>query len=93
MKLSASQIQVIHAKTGAQPIPETNLVLKQFVEAFGEHTFYIDPLGLVIWEPEPGVNGARLAVRAVQVAAWSDGDRSRLVPHPRRPGETLIRFA
>lgn len=93
MKLTESQIRAIHAKTGAQPIPATNIVLKQFVEAFGEHTFYIDPLGLVIWEPEPGANGARLAVRAVQVAAWSDGDRSRLVPHPPRPGETLVRLA
>lgn len=93
MKLSASQIQTILAKTGARPIPADNLVLKQFVDAFGEHTFYVDPAGLVIWEPVPAPpNAAALTVRAVLVAAWSD-ERSRLVPHAPTPGAALVALA
>ncbi len=91
MKLDANQIDRISAETGIHPIPETEPSFERLEENFGEHTFYVDPLGLYIWERVEEAEPSQTEVMALQIASWADDDMTTLLVHaPKATGKVVI---
>lgn len=65
MKLSTDQIDSIERKTGFKPIPEDAAKESGLTASLGDHTFYVDPNGLYMFEP---VQDSAAAVVAIQLA-------------------------
>lgn len=90
MKLSGEQVGTIRTGVGAEPIPETHTVMSDLVSVFGEHTFYLDQSGLVIWEWLYGPEAEKQPVVAVKVAGWSDETKTTLEPHEPEVTDTVV---
>ena len=75
MKLTDSQAATAREVLGADPIPADHPVAAQLSETFGDHSFYLDNNGLLVFEPvsdEPDKSCLFL------IAAWTDEDRKQL---------------
>lgn len=91
MKLDVVQIERIRDETGIEPIPELEPSLDRLEENFGDHTFYVDPMGLYIWQAVDGSVERRTEVMALQVASWADDDMTVLQVHePKATGRTVV---
>lgn len=88
MKLTDNQVAIAKTAIGADPIPTDHPAMDQLEQAFGEHTFYLDQNGLLVFEPDSEpleAPEAQEAARLVLIAAWSDDSRQELgavQPHP-----------
>ena len=90
MKLNAQQVDAIERQTGASPIPEDNPANETLLNAFGEHTFYVDQSGLHVLETVEldDADGDHAAV--IQVAQWANEEKNELQPiEPRQTGAVL----
>ena len=90
MKLTDAQAEKIKSQFGAEPLPGEEPAVDQLKEAFGEHTFYLDANGLVIFEP---VEEQPDAARAVVVAVWTDEKKEQLAGIQPQATQTVIDFA
>ncbi|NHK28349.1 hypothetical protein FF098_010575 [Parvularcula flava] len=75
MKLTETQAEAAKQTLGADPIPEDHPVAVQLSQTFGEHSFYLDNNGLLVFEPtkeDPAKAGLFL------IAAWTDEDKKEL---------------
>lgn len=90
MKLNGEQVGTIREGVGADPIPEAHAVVPDLVSAFGEHTFYLDQSGLVIWEWLHGPQAEKQPVVAVKLAGWVDDSKTTLQPHEPQVTDTVI---
>ena len=90
MKLSEDQAATVKAQLGADPIPSDEPAVGQLTEAFGDHTFYLDANGLIIFEETEDENDA---ARAVVVAVWADDDKTQLGGIDPHPTDTVVDFA
>lgn len=79
MKLNAAQLQKVEEQFGAQAIPEEASFMDDLIQAFGEHTFFVNADGLHIVEPKPSPESSDGNV--VKLASWASEKRSELVPH------------
>ena len=79
-------------QTGIQPIPELEPSHIRLEEQFGEHTFYLDPMGLYIWEILDESETAQTEVMALQIASWADEDMTMLQTHeaPKATGKVVV---
>ncbi|MDQ0473180.1 hypothetical protein [Labrys wisconsinensis] len=90
MKLSPVRIDRTLGQIDAQPVPPDHPAQRQFVELFGDHTFFLDGSGLAIVEPaEAHVDGMETG-RVVKLAGWTDEKHNRLVPHPREDTDVVV---
>ena len=80
MKLSATQVEQVEDQSGAMPIPDDNPGLAGLTKTFGEHTFYVDPDGLHVfeWDQEQAGEDGASTVKLVQLAEWTDDNRTHL---------------
>ena len=80
MKLSAEQIEQVEDQSGAMPIPDDNPGLPGLNKTFGNHTFYVDPEGLHVfeWDQEQAGSDGASTVKLVQLAEWTDDNRTHL---------------
>ena len=53
MKLTSTQIEQTLGQFEAEPIPEDHPMVPQLNEVFGEHTYFVNSDGLIIWN-RPG---------------------------------------
>ena len=90
MKLSARQIEQVQEQIGVEPIPEDSPAQQQLKDHFGDHTFYVDARGLHIWEDLEPSGAPTQAVTAVQVARWTDEEKTALAPHAPQPGNAMV---
>lgn len=95
MKLNAGQISQIEARIGAQPIPDDNPVMPHLHSRFGEHTYYLSDDGLIVWEAldegEDKKDGeAEVSVCPIQLASWTDDDKTSMQPHEPRPIDAVL---
>jgi hypothetical protein len=92
MKLNSVQVEQTLSQFDAQPIPDDHPVVPKLNELFGEHTFFLNSSGLNVIEPSENEN-AREGAQAgtvVNLADWSDGPQSSLVPHEPETTEIII---
>ncbi|TGY87579.1 hypothetical protein E5163_14175 [Marinicauda algicola] len=89
MKLTEAQAERIKSQFGAEPLPHDEPALDPIKDAFGEHTFYLDANGLVIFEP---VEDQPDAARAVVVAVWTDEKKEQLAGIQPQVTQTVVDF-
>lgn len=89
MKLTEAQAERIKSQFGAEPLPTDEPAVDQLKDAFGEHTFYLDANGLIIFEP---VEEQPESARAVVVAVWTDEKKEQLAGVQPQETATVIDF-
>ena len=91
MKLTSSQVERTLSQLEAQAIPDSHPVVPQLNELFGDHTFFLDSNGLNVVEPTAEAPQAETqAARVVNLANWSDANRTNLAPHEPEPTGAII---
>ena len=78
MKLSDLHIALVAKRLNVQALDPENDATKMLVDTFGDHTFYLDPGGLNIFEHSTGDAGESLIL--VKIADWVDDMRTVLQP-------------
>jgi hypothetical protein len=77
MKLSSEQAQRVEQEIAGQAIPDSHPISPRLHDAFGDHTFFLNPDGLTIVEPSPA---DRQIGYVVKLAGWADGAHTTLEP-------------
>jgi hypothetical protein len=93
MKLNPVLVERAVSQLGADPIPEQHPAMPQLNQVFGEHTFFVDDDGLSIVEPVAPGNTGELTGEVMQVARWTDGNRTNLAPQQPEPTGVVIVLA
>jgi hypothetical protein len=91
MKLSDEQVKAVEEQTGLQPIPEDNPAMEQLKQNFGDHTFYVDDRGLYVLATAADDQEEEHAT-AVQVASWTDENRTALQAHEPQATEAVFKL-
>ena len=81
MKLAAAMVAQTLDQYNAKVIPESHPAVAQLSKRFGDHTFFIDEDGLNIVEPAETNEPGKTTGIVVNLANWSDTERSALEPH------------
>jgi hypothetical protein len=81
MKLAAAMVAQTLDQYNAKVIPESHPAAAQLSKRFGDHTFFLDESGLNIIEPAEAEEPGRTTGVVVNLASWSDTERSALEPH------------
>jgi hypothetical protein len=92
MKLTSTQVKQTVAQLGAQVLPEEHPAMPQLNSMFGEHTFFVDEIGLKVLEPAPALGADRESGEVVSLADWSDSDLTRLMAHEPEPTGVIVVF-
>jgi hypothetical protein len=87
MRLNSTQVHRTLSQFEAQAIPDSHPVVPQLNDLFGEHTFFLDGNGLNIVEP---ADTTARAAEVVNLANWSDENRTSLTPHEPEPTGIVI---
>ena len=83
MKLNAAQLPNVEQQLGVEALPEEHPVMPKLVEAFGEHTFFVDAAGLHIVELTVAAEMSNGTV--VRLASWAGEERDKLQIHEPEP--------
>jgi hypothetical protein len=94
MKLNSAQVEQTLSQFEAQAIPEDHPVVPRLCELFGDHTFFLNSSGLNVIEPSlnESTDGGSQAGTVVNLADWSDADRTSLAPHNPEPTEINVKL-
>lgn len=91
MKLDTTQVAKVHEQTGLLPVPECDSSQVRLEQHFGQHTFYVDPVGLYIWESLDPASAGPLQAIALKIASWANEDMTILQTHePRETGTVVV---
>jgi hypothetical protein len=90
MKLNSAQVERALGQFDARAIPEDHPVIPQLNDLFGEHTFFLDSHGLNIVEPVEASGAAAESAKVVNLANWSDDNRSGLELHEPQATDVVI---
>jgi hypothetical protein len=90
MKLNSAQLERTLGQFEARAIPDDHPVIPQLKDLFGEHTFFLDSHGLNIVEPVEATGAAAQSAKVVNLASWSDDNRSGLEPHEPETTDVVI---
>ena len=81
MKLASQMVTRTLDQIDAKVIPETHPAVPELNKRFGDHTFFLDEEGLSIVEPIDPEEPGHAAGIVVNLASWSDAERSSLELH------------
>lgn len=90
MKLAAPMVVRTLDQYDAKVLPETHPAVPQLSKRFGDHTFFIDETGLNIVEPAETDEPGQTTAVVVNLATWSNAERSSLDPHPPEPTDIVV---
>lgn len=92
MKLNEAQISKTLAQVRAQVLAEDHPAAVQFLEMFGQHTFFLDAQGLHVLEllEVPGMEAEEGEM--ISLADWADADFTRLTTHQPEPTGVVVRL-
>ena len=97
MKLTQEQTEQVERQTRLAPVPEDNPTTQTLKDHFGDHTFYVDRVGLYVWEtvdPEDGQeNGQKEPATAILLAAWADEKGTTLKRTEPTPTNVVVDLA
>ncbi|MEM6487739.1 MAG: hypothetical protein AAF677_05615 [Pseudomonadota bacterium] len=77
MKLTDRQLGVVKDLLGLDPIPQTHPQYAALIDTHGDHTFFINRHGLMVFVEQDGDRGGR-APQLTYIAAWTDEARTAL---------------
>jgi len=80
MKLTEAQIAAVEDQIGSKAIPDDDEAAASLKGDFGDHTFYLDPNGLHIFERGESADHDGAFAVLVQIAEWTDEARTTLSP-------------
>lgn len=93
MKLTEDQVTKVRDQTGLDPYPEDHPSAEALKEHLGEHTFYLDPNGLYVWEEIQAADAGGRSLAAIQLGEWhekeDDGQRVIRLVEP-KPTEAVV---
>jgi hypothetical protein len=94
MKLTSEQVKQTVNQLGAQVLPDEHPAMPQLNSMFGEHTFFVDEMGLKVLEPAAslGAETDRQSGEVVSLADWGDSDLTRLMAHEPEPTGVIVVF-
>ena len=92
MRLTTPLIERTLSQFEAQAIPDNHPSMPELSRTFGDHTFFIDGVGLHIVEPTVETDDGHATAQVVRVASWQDANRTSLVAHPPEPTDVLVEF-
>lgn len=92
MKLNADQVAQVFDQTGADPVPEDHQAIMDLQTVFGDHTFYVAPDGLCVWEPMGHADTGGQVAEAMVVASWADEEKTQLQPHDPKPTAIVVKL-
>jgi hypothetical protein len=90
MKLDPAQVERTLGQFDARAIPDDHPVIPQLNDLFGEHTFFLDQHGLNIVEPVEAAGTGAQSAKVVNLADWSDDERSGLEVHEPETTDVVI---
>ena len=90
MKLNSSQVERTLGQFEARTIADNHPLIPQLNDLFGEHTFFLDRHGLNIVEPVEAAGATAQSAKVVNLASWSDDNRSSLELHEPEATDVVI---
>ena len=90
MKLTSTQVERTLTQFESEAIPEDHPIVPQLSRLFGEHTFFLATNGLNIVEPAESSPSGMESAKVVNLASWSDGNRTSLEPHEPEPTDIVV---
>jgi len=92
MKLNDVQIAKTLSQFRAQVLADDHPAVVQFRELFGQHTFFLDAMGLYVLEllEVPGVEAEEAEV--ISLADWSDAGFTKMTTHQPEPTGVVVRL-
>jgi hypothetical protein len=93
MKLDSNQVKQTLKQLNAKVIPDNHPVIGQLCDMFGDHTFFVDDIGLKVLEPmDDTVDMETNSSEVVSVADWSDATATSLRAHEPQPTGVVVVF-
>jgi hypothetical protein len=92
MKLTSEQVKQTINQLGAQVLPDEHPAMPQLNSMFGEHTFFVDDMGLKVLELTTPPNTERQTGEVVSLANWGDPELTRLMAHEPEPTGVIVVF-
>jgi hypothetical protein len=92
MKLDSNQVKQTLKQLNAQVIPDDHPVIGQLCDMFGDHTFFVDDIGLKVLEPMDSAIEETNSSEVVSVADWSDATATSLRAHEPQPTGVVVIF-
>ena len=95
MKLDDQQLTIIENQTGTKPLPVDDPAVAQLSGHFGEHSFFLDPNGLYIFEAVdlPDTEAGTAPALLIQIAEWTDEEKTSIGPIEPKPADLIIDLA
>jgi len=90
MKMNSTQIEQTLTQFEAEAIPADHPVVPQLTRIFGDHTYFLDSVGLNIVEPVENEQEESPVGVVVNVATWVDAATASLQPHEPEPTELTV---
>ena len=90
MKMNSAQIEQTLTQFEAEAIPTDHPVIPQLARIFGDHTYFLDGVGLNIVEPVENEQGDDRVGVVVNVATWVDAATASLQPHDPEATELVV---
>jgi len=90
MRLNSAQLERTLNQFEAQPLPDNHPAIPQLNNLFGDHTFFLDSIGLHVLEPAEGPEQDGQTGEIVNLANWSDANLTSLLPHEPEPTGVMV---
>ena len=90
MKLTSAQVERTLSQFDAEAVPDDHPVVPRLNKLFGEHTFFLAGNGLNIVEPAESPRMDAQSAMVVNIASWSDANRTGLEPHEPEPTDVVV---
>lgn len=92
MKLTSAQVEQTVNQLGAQVLPDEHPAMSQLHNMFGDHTFFVDEMGLKVLEPAASRGAESETGEVISLADWCDSDLTRLMAHEPEPTGVVVVF-
>lgn len=92
MRLSPARIEQTLNHIEASVIPETHPSMAKIKGIWGDHTYFLDVNGLNIVEPVDDLDASGTLGTVINLANWSDGTATSLMPHEPQATDVVVEF-
>jgi hypothetical protein len=93
MRLSDEQVAAIKAQMDIEALEESNPSMEALRKQFGDHTFYVGPDGLFMFEALDAPSHPGQPAHMVQVGEWTDENRNAMKPIKHSVTDILVDLA